>query len=202
MSTEVPSKPRPIEQAKLLLGEGFEEVLFFEAFLKHLGISGVQVEDCKGKSNLRAYLKALRTRTGFSGLQVLGVTRDADDEPVAAAASIADAITNAQFPASLKVATFILPGAGLAGALEDLCFNALAGQPVETCVHDYFVCVDRVTSRTSPAGTRLAKARIHAWLAAQEEPDLRLGQAAVQGLIDWSKPAFDELRRFLTDLFR
>ncbi len=33
MRMEVPGKPRPLEQAKLLIGEGVEEVLFFEAFL-------------------------------------------------------------------------------------------------------------------------------------------------------------------------
>jgi hypothetical protein len=202
MSMEAPGKPRPLEQPKLRVGEGIEEVLFFEALLRHLGITGVQVEDFKGKSNLRPYLRAIRARTGFSQLRVLGVTRDADDDPQAAAASVADAIANAQFPSGRKVAHFLLPGAGRVGSLETLCVEALAGQPIWTCIEDYFTCVDRVTGRPLLAGARFAKARVHSWLAAQEEPDLRLGHAAGRGLVDWSRPAFGELKRFCEELLR
>jgi len=41
----------PITKEKLLLGEGIEEVRFFNALLAHLGITNVQVDQYGGKNN-------------------------------------------------------------------------------------------------------------------------------------------------------
>jgi len=200
MSEAEPAVPALVSEPRLLIGEGVEEVLFFTAMLKHLGITGVQVEQYSGKAELAPYLRTLKVRPGFSQLRVLHITRDADDSPEAASASVADAVQRAGFPASVVVRTLLLPGAGRQGALEHLCLEAIAGQPIEQCVDDYFGCVRRVTSVDLTCGTWRAKARIHAWLAAQERPDLRLGEAAAKGYIAWSAPAFHELKGFLRRL--
>jgi hypothetical protein len=65
------------------------------------------------------------------------------------------------------------------------------------CIDEYFECV-RANKGKSP--NQISKARIHAWLAAQNPPDLRLGEAAQKGFIDWDNPSFDQLRNFLTTL--
>jgi hypothetical protein len=200
MSQAEPAVPSPIAEPRLLIGEGVEEVLFFTAMLRHLEISGVQVEQYSGKEKLAPYLRTLTVRPGFSQLRVLHITRDADNSPQDALASVADAVQGAGFPSSIVVRTFLLPGAGRPGALEDLCLKAIAGQPIEQCIDDYFGCVRRVTPVRVTSATRQAKARIHAWLAAQEEPDLRLGQAAAKRYIEWSAPAFEELKDFLRGL--
>jgi hypothetical protein len=51
-----------ISKPKLLIGEGNEEVFFFEALLAHLGINNVNVESYGGKSKLRGYLKTFNVR--------------------------------------------------------------------------------------------------------------------------------------------
>ena len=48
-----------LSKPKLLIGEGKEEVDFFTAFLSHLNISNIQVEQYGGKQGLSRYLKTL-----------------------------------------------------------------------------------------------------------------------------------------------
>lgn len=193
-------KPKPIDQTRILAGEGVEDVLFFAAILEHLKITGVQVEPYGGKPGLAAYLKTLKTRPGFDRVLKIGVIRDADDDPVAAAASVEGAISRAGFPESVIVSKLIVPGASATGALENLLLQTIAGKPVEGCIEEYLACAAGATGVTHSSATNRAKSRVHAWLAAQAPPDLRLGIAAGKGLLDWSSPAFDELKAFLRKL--
>ena len=94
-----------IVKPKLLIGEGKEEVRFFESLLRSLGIGDVQVTDYAGKEKLRAFLITLPRIPGFAGLGTLGITRDADDNPGAAADSIRIAVTAGNLPAELRVST-------------------------------------------------------------------------------------------------
>ena len=193
--------PQAVGSRAMLIGEGFEEVLCFTALLKHLGITGVQVEQYNGKDKLRLYLRTLKARPGFASLEVLGVTRDADLDPGGAEASVQDLIQQAQFPSSLRVCWLILPTTGEPGALEDLCLATLVGSPLERCMDEFFACARGVSSRAFETGAVRGKARVHAWLALQDPPDLRLGHAAEKGLIDWSHPAFEHTKQFLQELF-
>ena len=192
--------PRPIEARRLLLGEGKEEEIFLEACLKHLGVSGVQIENYGGKSNLAPFLQALKRRSGFAQVEKLSIIRDADDDPVGAASSVDNAIAKAAFAADLTIKRLIVPGSNQVGSLENLCLKSIAGQPIEACVEEYMDCAARATGHVHATTTNKAKARIHAWLAAHPKPDLRLGLAAAGGLIDWTVPAFDELTAFVREL--
>lgn len=201
MNGPITPVPREVSSRAMLIGEGIEEVLCFSALLKHLGLTAVQVEHYNGKSGLDLYLQTLKVRPGFAALKVLGITRDADSDPAAATASVLDTVRHLQFPAELKVDYFILPGKTKAGALEDLCLATLAGSPLERCVEDYLKCAARALSRSFEADAVRAKARIHAWLAVQDPPDLRLGHAAEKGLLQWESPVFEELKQFLRTLY-
>src|SRR5262249_6952778 len=78
MKNVVGSTQREIARSKLLLGEGREEELFFEALLKFMNVPDVQIESYGGKDKLPAYLATLSTRPGFAGLTSIAITRDAD----------------------------------------------------------------------------------------------------------------------------
>jgi len=194
------AKPKAIDQTMVLVGEGVEEVHFFSALLGDLGISGVQVEHCNGKDGLGAYLKTLKTRTGFALVRKVAIVRDADEDPAAAAASVEGYIARAGFPESVSVSKLIVPGATATGALENLFLQTIAGQQIEGCIEEYLACATEATGIKHASTTNQAKSRVHAWLAAQDPPDLRLGIAAGKGLLDWSSPAFDELKAFLRGL--
>ena len=199
--------PLELDQPKLLIGEGVEEVLLFSALLAHLGIGDVKVEQCGGKHGLPAYLDALRLRPGFGELSSFGVTRDADADAMAAFNSVRQHLQNRGFvtPASSgnieagtpQVGIMILPDGTNPGMLEDLCLTAFDTDAFIPCINGFFECLETISGN---APDQISKARVHVWLAAQNPPDMRLGIAAQKGFIDWTKGSFDQLRRFLEAL--
>jgi len=198
-----PAGPLPIGKPKLLIGEGLEEVFFFRALLRYLRIDDVAVKDYGGKTNLRPYLRTLALAHDFMSLRALGVTRDADSDAAGALKSVNDAVAAAGLsvsPAAVlsQPATriFILPGSGQSGMLEDLCWSAIADDPASSCVEDFIGCVQRTGGDPQP----LAKARVHAWLASRERPDLRVGEAAERGYWPFDHPAFGPLLTFIRGL--
>ena len=204
----MPPAPLVITKQKLLLGEGVDEVRFFNALLKHMGISDIQVEQHGGKNNLSPYLKTLATPApGFSAVVSLAVTRDADADPTAAFQSVSYALQAAGLSAPAahglnaganpKVHVFILPDGINPGMLEDLCLAAVAGDLAYPCVDDYFRCVLATATRQP---NNKAKAALHAWLASQAVPDKRIGEAAEANYWPWHDPAFLPLIQFLQAL--
>jgi hypothetical protein len=194
--------------AKILVGEGDDEVIFFNAFLSHLGVSDVQVEKCGGKDKLRLYLRDLKRRPGGGMVTSVGVTRDADVGCNGAFRSVADALKAAGFPqptgpgqfassGSIKVGVFILPDNRSAGMLENLCLASIGSHPAFGCLNQFFDCVSKAGGNNP---TNIAKAHVHAWLATQAEPSASLGLAAQKKFWPFDDPAFQHLRDFLRAL--
>jgi hypothetical protein len=98
---------------------------------------------------------------------------------------------------STRVSIFVLPDDTSAGMLEDLCLAAVESDGAIECLNDYLACV-LLNCNRKPENP--AKARVHAWLASQPRADLRLGEAAEAGYWPWDSGAFENLRRFITEL--
>jgi hypothetical protein len=196
-----------LSKPKLLIGEGKEEVDFFTAFLSHLNISNIQVEQYGGKQGLSRYLKTLVVRPGYPDIVSLGITRDADNSAQSAFQSVCSSLNSASLSIPSKpgeiagdnpqVSVLILPDGQKNGMLEDLRIDAVTTDPVLQCVDEYLECVYKKSGRKSK---NIAKARIHAWLSSQIEPDKRLGEAAKAGYLPWNSPGFDSLKQFLQAL--
>jgi hypothetical protein len=203
----MPSTPQALSKPKLLIGEGKEEVDFFTAFLSHLNIADVQVEQYGGKQGLPSYLRTLVVRPGYLDVVSLGITRDADNSAQSAFQSVCSSLNRASLPVpsrpgeivgdSPQVSIMILPDGQNSGMLEDLCLTAIETDPVLQCVDEYFDCVYRTSGRKP---NNMAKARVHTWLASQSEPDKRLGEAAKAGYLPWDSPGFYSLKQFLQAL--
>lgn len=201
------SKPLDVIKPRLLIGEGVEEVHFFNAWLAHLNIDDMQVEQYGGKNGLSSYLKTLRVRPGFSALVGLGITRDADHAADRAFQSVCSMLNHAGLnvpgvpgvPAGTnpRVSVLILPDGQNDGMLEDLCLSAIRTDPDFHCIDDFFACVQRTAGR-HPGN--MAKARMHAWLSSLAEPALRLGEAARRGFFTWDNPVFLPVKTFLSNL--
>lgn len=189
-----------ILQPRLLAGEGRDEVRFFEAWLRYLKIGDIQVVEYGGKQKLKTFLAALPRFPGFGMLQSLGITRDADDDAGGTLQSIQSAVSAAALPAELRVVTHVLPGANAAGALESLCMQTVSGLPIGECIEKYLACASESGLKTAWSVGNAAKARLQAWLAVQQEPGLRLGEAAQAGVIDWEAASLAELRSFIVNL--
>lgn len=197
-----------ITKPKLLIGEGNDEVRFFQSFLKHLNIENIMVESSQGKYNLSTYLKTLKVRPNFSQLVSIGITRDTDDELITDIfKSICSALTKADLPIpeSLsqpsqgipKISIFILPDNQNHGMLETLCLQSLQNDKSMNCVNQYFNCLN---TETSIFPKNIDKAKIHAWLASREIPDKRLAEASEAGYFDFNNSAFNSLKDFILSL--
>ena len=196
-----------IQWPYLLIVEGKDEELFFDAFIHDLGLKSIQVMPIGGKTKLRENLKALVRSSRFSKVRSIGIIRDADEDPIAAFQSVRDALRNAEIPAperplsptslSPKVTVMILPNEYESGRLETLCLKAVKDNPAMICVDEYFQCLQR-RSLTLPKN--MDKAKIHVFLASKEEPDKRLGEAAQAGYWPWEAEAFDQVKTFLRQL--
>ena len=191
----------------MLIGEGRDEVFFFDALCTDLGLADVQVEEYGGKGNLLNYLREFSVRPGHQSVVSLGITRDADTGMAQVFQSICTLLGNNRLPVPIaagqiaagspRVGVFVLPDNQRDGMLEDLCLDAVQTDGAIACVNDFFQCVSRNTSRQpSP----MAKARVHAWLASQDDPDLRLGEAAQRRWWPWTNPSFQPLIQFLQAL--
>jgi hypothetical protein len=187
--------------------EGREEELLLLALLEHLNIIEIEVNSFGGKNNFRRFLRTFVNTPGFDEVQSLGVVRDADDSPETAFQSVRDSLDSLTLPVpsemllpangSPMVNVFIMPDNSNPGALEDLCLTALKEEPAMGCVSGFMECVQRSVPR---APTNVSKARMHAFLASREDPELRLGEAARRGYLPWDDAAFDQLIGFLRSL--
>lgn len=202
MAGEHPS----IEQPYVLVVEGRDEVLFFEALLARCGIGGFQVLPANGKDNIRPVLQAVVRSPGFARLvSAVGVVRDADDDGAAAFRSVCGALSAAGLAcpskhcevvgAEPRVSALIMPD-GVEGELETLCMRSVSGDPASPCVDSYFEC-----PRTAGLHPRKpAKAWVQAYLASRPREGMRLGEAAQAGYWPWDTGAFAEVEAFLREL--
>lgn len=211
-----------ILKTKLLLGEGKDEVEFFEALLKHLGKTDTQALGYGGKPQLKGFLKALILDPAWPEVESLLITRDADfpreGTTVAAARStwlsVTDLLRSLDLPAptvhgeltagadssvaaALRVGVFILPDGKRDGMLEDLCLDASAEDPAMPCLEAYFRCLE--ATGVTPPRNLMPKARAHAYLASRPAPDRRVGEAALKGYWPWGATAFAPLLAFVRD---
>lgn len=192
---------------KQLLVEGRDEELFIGALLRELGISGVQIQNCRGKDNLSIVLLEIAQDPDIHLINSIGIVREADLSASRAFQSVQSALRHAGLPVPTRmlqpttgnpiISIFIMPDNSSAGALEQLCLSALADDPATPCIEEFLACVN---SRSASQPRDQSKARIHAFLASREDPELRLGEAAQRGYIPWNGPAFAPLAQFLHSL--
>jgi hypothetical protein len=67
-----------IKSAIQLLVEGNDPRNFFEAFVEHLSIENIQIQNFGGVSELGGFLHALVNEPSFQTVQSIGIVRDAE----------------------------------------------------------------------------------------------------------------------------
>lgn len=204
--TEEP--PVTIEKPNLLVVEGRDDQEFFEALLKNVALSEIQVLPVGGKTKLRKNLKGLVATENFHAVTGLGIVRDADADPADAFEDVRTALraSGLSVPANPiepsgndpRVTVMILPGGGESGSLEDLCLRSVDGDPAILCTDRYFECLD---AQQVDHPQHLSKARVQTFLASLPQTDLRLGVAAQRGYWPLGHDAFQEARDFLRQAF-
>jgi hypothetical protein len=203
---------RKIVKSKLLVVEGRDEEMFFDAALRdHLVLTDLQIMPIGGKTQLTQNLSGLVNDVDFLTVQSLAVLRDADlTAPGATGTSAAQAFqsvcgslqhvglpcptAHGQFAVGPpRVGVFIIPNGVDDGMLETLCLLSVATLPEFPCVDGYLQCLHG----HGVIPNNLHKARAHAWLASRPEPDRRVGEAAQAGYWPWDSDAFQDLWSFI-----
>ena len=179
---------------------------FFEALVEHLELANVQIQVSDGRDRLREFLGALVLAPEFRTVGSVAIVRDADESADGAFQSIQDSLAHAGLtvpdrPAAAvgqdpSVSVLILPGGEATGMLETLLCRTFATAAVDRCIDAFFRCVEQ----SGTAIHRPDKARAHAWLATQPEPQVSVGVAAKKGYWNLDHDAFGDIHRFLRSL--
>lgn len=198
------SELQKIEKPVVLVVEGKDDELFFQAFLDYLQIKNIQILKINGKNNLRPKLRALKQTPGFNVVKSLGIVLDADEDARATFQSVCNALQYAKLPVPKhpsepidgppSVAVMILPNGNEPGALESLCIRAVAEDPAMPCVEKYFECL---RENKVDLDHNIDKAKAHAFLASRREAGKRIGEAAKAGYWPWSSQVFRPLKEFI-----
>ncbi len=196
-----------IKQPKQLLVEGNDPRNFFEVLISHLNRHDVQIHNFGGVDELPAFLRGFTGATGYSSVTSLGIVRDAEGDANAAWQSVQSALQGAGMPVPANigqrsaeapyVSVLILPGGNQPGMLETRLNQTFADDPVNSCIDDFFECVERLPGKQIHIPD---KARARAYMWTRERPHVSVGVAAQAGYWNFDHEAFVPLRSFLTAL--
>ncbi len=189
-------KPKELNQPVQLIVEGADAWGFWTGMVRRLGLTGIQVHDFGGVSELAPYLAVVRGLPGFDTVvRVLCVGRDAETDAQAALQSVQAALERAGLPVPRRpltleggdpaVAVMIWPapehppGSRVwtgRGTLEDLCLACVPGSRLQ-CADAFLRCVEESGGRL----VRRHKSRLQAYLAGTEHAGRTLCDATAAG---------------------
>ena len=184
-----------------LLVEGKDQQNFFKAFIEHLSLKGIQVQNFGGVDQLSPFLKQFVKAPHFSIVKKIGIIRDAEDKSIEDVhKSIQSALESTDLPTDNDlVKVFILPDNKNEGMLETLLCKTFADTGENSCINSFFECVRKLPEISIK---RYDKARAHAFLATREDPHVSVGVAAKKGYWDFNHDALADVKSFLRDLPR
>ena len=200
-----------IDLEKVLAVEGKDEYNFFDVLLKTLSINNVQIIDVGGKDKFKKILSVyLQTERALVRIKSIGFVRDAENQEAAAAfQSICSILRDFGLPSPTeplkvieqngkKVSIFIMPNNNDCGMLEDLCLASIQGTDVYGCVKCF---VNSYEDKIEKEKYNEAKAKILAYLSTRVPVVQSIGIAAKQNVWDFSNPCFNDIKKFLKELF-
>ena len=198
--------PTQLTSRVQVLVEGSEPRNLLRVFSKSWGVSGIEIHDFGGVTELRGYLATFRVVRGFHEVSHLAIIRDAEQSAHSAFKSIQHSLqaVGLNYPdvprtsSSGRPATsvFILPDSVSMGGLESLLWRSIEGNPRAKCIDDYVECMALQNMTVAQAD----KARVLAWLAAQRRATDSIGVAARMRYWNPMHKSFAEMRQFLEEL--
>lgn len=209
------------EKEHIILCEGPDDKNFIEAFLRNAIFSGdahivsdyIDVVSCGGKSEIGQYISLVKNSPVIRQLKSLLVTRDADDDPTSAEASVTGALSRAGFTAptapltwtkgSPKIGYVIFPavdGGSRTGALGDLCFSLLKDGTLLEKSRSFIVDVEHDNGR---ALKHHDKNIIHTYFSATDRfVGKKIGEAANAGALSWDDPTLKQFTQFVRAMMK
>ena len=202
------AEPQQTMHSIQLLVEGNDQRNFFNAFIGHLSLPDIQVQDFGGVKELRNFLSLLVRLPDFHDtVSSIGIVRDAELSAPSAFQSVQGSLANAGLsvpdkpreptnsPPSVNV--LILPDDDSPGMLETLLCRTFENTQMDSCIDDFFDCIRDATNEDL---YRPDKARAHAYIATQRDPHVSVGVATQRSYWDLDHTVFDGVRSFLRSL--
>lgn len=203
--------PEEAECDRILIVEGYSDLHFCVAFLRHLSrLEGVFIRNFGGKDNIlkRKTLYAELSPQRLSDKKAIAILVDADDDAAATAQSLANLLRETTGRTLIEgewsqgepgLGFFVAPDGSSKGELETLVWNAWSGKSEHAAGKESVLThLDKMEIAGWPAKSP-DKARIGAFLSAAYDEDPRLGPGAREGLFDFEAPGFERLRKFLME---
>jgi len=209
----MPNAPKIENCDRLLLVEGYSDLLFYAELLKALGRhEGVFIKPVTGRSNLTVNLDTFLTPQLLAEKTAIGLIVDADTN----AQGISDSLSGVLSKVTGQVVSagnwtngkprigfFVVPDGSSSGEIESLVWQAWAGDPANSrsrqCVESYVGCMNEAGFQPhSPH-----KGLISSLLAIRYDEDPRLGpgaRGAREGIFDFTRPEYNPLKTFLSKL--
>ncbi|EMB24805.1 MULTISPECIES: DUF3226 domain-containing protein [Treponema] len=203
-----------ITSSYLLLVEGKDEYHFFNALLEFLTIKKVQVHDVGGKDKFKKKMTSFVKIPGFSNVKKLGFVRDAEKESAKRAFdSICDILKANELPCPksigkveysedteiTQIGIFIMPNNKDEGMLENLCLSSIENDPFSAERKSYMSALKEYFKENK--SFNIPKAETQIYLASKVPIVTALGLGAEKGYWDFNNSAFDDIKKFLRDLF-
>lgn len=211
--------PSQVKFPKILAVEGEDERNFFDALLRNLRISDIDIRIVGGKDQFKSKLPALKNAPGFLHadgsyfVTHLGIVRDQEGQGANRAfQSVSGILQSADFnppekPGQFsddhpKIGIFIMPGDTIKGTmLEDLCLETVKDRPAMRCVDEFSSCVAALESppqNISKAKAQVFKAQV--FLATQPKIVDSVGLGSQKGYWNFKSQCLAELKAFLSHL--
>lgn len=202
------------EPQNYLLVEGNDDEHVLYSLLNHYQVP--EQFKIRNKQGIDKLLETLDVELKRSGLERLGIIIDADTNLSARWEGLRERLTHAGYDAlpatpdpngtiikradQLTVGVWLMPDNTLSGMLEDFASFLIPSDDVLWPLAGDVVQQVVIKKRLFPE-SHLMKARIHTWLAWQEEPGTPLGLAITRRYLDAAAPHAQQLVNWIRQLF-
>ena len=201
---------KKIDQKRLLLVEGKDEVAFFETLLEEKQINEIQVMDTGGKKQFQTLFPNIKKTPGFDELETLAIIQDADTDNQETFQSVCSVLKHNKIDVpqkissfvsgSLKVGVFIITNNQNTGNLEALCLSTVESDSVMKCVDSFTDCIKKKNNSNYKLPINNYKAKCRAFLSAMEKDTSSLGVATKKGYWNLESDKLKPLLNFLQQI--
>ncbi len=204
----MPEPPKLENRDRVLIVEGYSDLLFYAELLEVLGKQDeVFIKPFNGKADLAVKLETFLTPQVLAAKRAIGVIVDADTSAANTASELTKLLTRlADQPVVLgawtkgkpRVGLFVTPDGNSDGEIETLVWQAWSADPANgqprKCIDEFVGCMTRAGLKAQSPH----KALVNALLAIRNDDDPRLGPGARAKVFDFNRPEFSPLKEFLS----
>ena len=202
---------KAITESRVIVSEGFYDTTFLQALAAARNLPAFNYRHAGGLNKIGIELRGLSAATDFGMVEHVLIIADCDDNAQANFTEVCNQIQSAndvppvyavpaqpltRVGANPTVNIALVPGVGMVGNLETLCFGVITKNDagIVQCVDDFATC----TGAANWLPSKRAKMKLEAYLAAHfgANPQMPLGLAwweLAQGPMPLDDPDFDEI---------